>query len=264
MVGLEFLYRYNALLLTALTNKIIQSMPETKSTNAEKPSCLAGVIAVVGCDGTGKSTLSADLLIKLNEKNETKRRYLGLVSGEAGEKIKSLPFVGVRLESYLARKASRAQDMKKKLPSTWTSLVMYVLSLYRAVQLIRVERLSRRGIWVIADRYPQSEIPGFHYDGPGLTADRTNNWVIRKLAARELKLYQWMAKHKPALVIRLNIDAETAYSRKPDHAIEELRDKISVMPQLNYNGAQILDIDTRAPYPEVLEAALAGIDQYCR
>jgi thymidylate kinase len=238
-------------------------MSEPEFKNTENSSCLAGVIAVVGCDGTGKSTLSADLFIKLNEKNETKRRYLGLVSGEAGEKIKSLPFVGIRLESYLARKASRAQDMKKKLPSTWTSLVMYVLSLYRAIQLIRVERLSRRGIWVIADRYPQAEIPGFHYDGPGLTADRTSNWLIGKLAARELRLYQWMAKHKPALVIRLNIDAKTAHSRKPDHAMAELEDKISIMPQLNFNHAQILDIDTRAPYPEVLEAALKGIDQYC-
>ncbi|MCF6193437.1 MAG: hypothetical protein L3J46_03795 [Kangiellaceae bacterium] len=238
-------------------------MPQSNSTSLEKLPCLAGVIAVVGCDGTGKSTLSADLFIKLNEKTITKRRYLGLVSGEAGEKIKSLPFVGVKLESYLARKASRAQDMKKKLPSTWTSIVMYVLSLYRAIQLRRVMRLSRRGIWVIADRYPQAEIPGFHYDGPGLTADRTNNWLITKLAARELKLYQWMAKQRPELIIRLNIDAETAYSRKPDHAIEELRDKISIMPKLNFNDAQILDIDTRAPYPEVLKAALAGIDQYC-
>jgi len=238
-------------------------MSESNSLTDKPHKVLAGVIAVVGCDGTGKSTLSADLLKALNEKNPTRRRYLGLVSGEAGEKIKSLPFIGVKLEKYLARKASRAQDMKKKLPSTWTSLVMFVLSHYRAIQLRRVMRLSRQGVWVIADRYPQAEIPGFHYDGPGLTSSRTSSWLISKLAARELKLYQWMATQRPTLIIRLNIDAETAYSRKPDHAIEELRDKIAIMPQLNYNGAQILDIDTRAPYPQVLKTALAGIDQCC-
>ena len=75
---------------------------------------LTGVIAVVGCDGTGKSTITADLLAYLQSKGQAERRYLGLISGEMGDKIKYLPFVGVRLERYLAAKAERAQDMKKK------------------------------------------------------------------------------------------------------------------------------------------------------
>lgn len=220
---------------------------------------LAGVVAVVGCDGTGKSTLTADLLASLRGRGPAERRYLGLVSGEMGDKIKRLPVFGVRLERYLAAKAQRAQDMKLKLPGTGTALVMHLLSLWRAAQLRRVMRLSRRGVRVIADRYPQAEIPGFHYDGPGLTTDQTNNWLVRKLVAREQKLYQWMAEQKPALVIRLNIDAATAHARKPDHSLAELRDKISVMPRLRFNGARVLDIDASAPYPQVLGAALQAV-----
>jgi hypothetical protein len=72
-------------------------------------------------------------------------------------------------------------------------------------------------------------------------------------------LYEWMAEHKPALVIRLNIDADCAHSRKPDHDIAELRDKISVMNRLNFNGATVCDIDATSPYPEVLAAALQAI-----
>jgi len=222
---------------------------------------LKGVIAIVGCDGTGKSTLGADILAYLQTKGAAQKRYLGLVSGETGNKIKNLPIIGVRLERSLAKKATRAQDMKKKLPGTGTALIMYMLSWWRALHLLKVRRLSRRGVKIVADRFPQAEIPGFHYDGPGLTADRTNNWLIRKLAAREQKLYQWMATQKPDLVIRLNIDAETAFSRKPDHAIEELRDKISVMPRLNFNRAKVLEIDARAPYEQVLSLALAAIDK---
>lgn len=224
------------------------------------PAPLAGVVAVVGCDGTGKSTLTADLLTNLRANGSVERCYLGLVSGEMGDKIKHLPVIGIRLERYLAAKAERAQDMKLKLPGTGTALVMHLLSLWRATQLRRVIRLSQRGVRVIADRYPQAEIPGFHYDGPGLTADQSHNWLVRKLVAREQTLYQRMAEQKPMLVIRLNIDAETAHKRKPDHSLAELHDKISVMPRLHFSGARIVDLDTSRPYPEVLSAALQEIN----
>lgn len=221
---------------------------------------LSGVVAVVGCDGTGKSTLTADLLNNLRSRGPAERRYMGLISGEMGDKIKHLPLIGVRLERYLAAKARRAQDMKKKLPGTFTAIVMYLFSLWRVRQLRRLMRLAQSGVLVIVDRYPQAEIPGFNYDGPGLTADRTNNWLVRRLAAREIKLYQWMAEQKPALIIRLNIDADTAFARKPDHHLSELRDKIAVMPRIGYHGANVCDIDSRMPYPQVLQAALQAVD----
>ena len=227
--------------------------------SSKNTTILTGVIAIVGCDGTGKSTLTADLLNKLNNEKPTVKRYLGLVSGEVGDKIKNLPLIGVRLERYLAAKAFRAQDMRKKIPGTGTALIMHFLSLWRAVHLLLLRRLSRKGIQVIVDRYPQAEIPGFRYDGPGITASNTDNWLLRKLAVREQALYNWMATYKPAMVLRLNIDAETAYARKPDHDINELRDKISIMPRLNYNGASIVDIDTTVPYQQVLTTALLAI-----
>jgi len=235
-------------------------MPEIAAPARARHAPLAGVVAVVGCDGTGKSTLTADLLANLRSRGPAERRYMGLVSGEMGDKIKHMPIVGVRLERYLAAKARRAQDMKKKLPGTVTAIVMYLLSRWRVAQLRRVMRLSQNGVRVSADRYPQAEIPGFNYDGPGRTADRTTNWLVRKLAARELRLYQWMSEQKPALIIRLNIDADTAFARKPDHHLSELRDKIEVMPRIRYNGANVRDIDARLPYPQVLEAALQAID----
>ncbi|HDY81712.1 MAG TPA: hypothetical protein ENH48_02000, partial [Halieaceae bacterium] len=144
-------------------------MPEFIARTGEQQVRLTGVFAVVGCDGTGKTTLTEDLLARLRDQGPAKRRYLGLVSGETGDKIKSLPFIGVRLENHLHTKANRALDMEKKLPGTGTALIMYMLSLLRTVRLWRIMRLSRRGVQVIADRYPQVEVPGFHYDGPGLT-----------------------------------------------------------------------------------------------
>ena len=220
---------------------------------------LAGVFAVIGCDGSGKTTLTRDLAQSLGNTRSAKRRYLGLVSGEMGDKIKSLPIIGVWLEEHLHRKANRALDMKKDLPGVGTALLMYLFSLWRVAQILQVRRLSRRGVQVIADRYPQAEIPGFHYDGPGLTVGRTSNWLVRKLAVGEQRMYEWMATQRPSLVIRLSIDADTAHSRKLDHDLAELRDKIAVMRRLDFNGATVCEIDAATPYENVLGSALAAI-----
>ena len=185
---------------------------------------------------------------------------MGLVSGETGDKIKRLPIIGTALEGHLAAKVRRAQDMHKKLPGTITAIVMYLFSLWRMLQLQRLKKRARSGVLVIAERYPQAEIPGFHYDGPDLSIDRCKNRLVRKLAIREQRLYERMASEPPSLVIRLTIDVDTAFARKPDHPFTELRDKIEAMPRINYNGARIFEIDSRRPYEEVLATALTVID----
>lgn len=227
----------------------------------QKRAPLAGVVAVVGCDGSGKTRLVADLVASLCETRPVQRRYMGLVSGETGDRIKELPLIGVTLERYLAAKVRRAQDMKKKLPGPITAMVMYLFSLWRVWQLRRLKKRAESGVLIIAERYPQAEIPGFHYDGPGLAVDRTSGWLASRLARREQALYERMAEQKPALVIRLNVDPETAYMRKPDHPLSELREKSEIMPRIRYNGAKILELDSRFPYSQVLEKALMGIER---
>jgi thymidylate kinase len=220
---------------------------------------IPNLIAVVGCDGTGKSTLTHDLQRIVGAHVPTVRRYLGLISGESGAKIKDLPLIGPRLEKRLAAKAAHAQDMKNKAPGFWGALVMVGLSIWREAHLRKVCRLAESGTVVITDRYPQAEISGFRYDGPGLGLERSKGWLVRKLAEREQRLYKRMARYRPILVIKLDIDLATAYARKPDHSRSELSDKIAVMARLQYNGAPLFDLDTRAPYPDVLQKALRAV-----
>lgn len=234
-------------------------MSQTTPSKHEQSIPLHGVIAVVGCDGSGKSTLTGNLLTELNKRRPTVLRYMGLVSGETGDKIKNLPLIGPRLEHYLAAKATRAQDMEKKVPGTATAIIMHLLSIWRCGHMLWLRRLSNSGKLVLVDRYPQAEIPGFHYDGPGITTEHSDNRFLRFLVKREQKLYNWMAKYKPALIIRLTIDPEIAHARKPDHDIDEIRHKALTMPRLNYNGSRIYDIDASMPYPQVFESAMRAI-----
>ena len=150
------------------------------STTAPQPNYIPGLIAVVGCDGTGKSTLTTDLVKSLQQHWQTERRYLGLLSGEDGDKIKRLPLVGVWLERRLAAKSSKTQSMKTKSPALWAAVIMYCFSLRRMANLRKVQRLAQSGVLVVSDRFPQAEISGFYYDGPGdwrRTCDRENQHV---------------------------------------------------------------------------------------
>ncbi|MDY7458424.1 hypothetical protein TU342_05280 [Escherichia coli] len=229
------------------------------STTAPQPNYIPGLIAVVGCDGTGKSTLTTDLVKSLQQHWQTERRYLGLLSGEDGDKIKRLSLVGVWLERRLAAKSSKTQSMKTKSPALWAAVIMYCFSLRRMANLRKVQRLAQSGVLVVSDRFPQAEISGFYYDGPGIGVERATGKISMFLAQRERRLYQQMAQYRPELIIRLGIDIETAISRKPDHDYAELQDKISVMSTIGYNGTKILEIDSRAPYSEVLEQAQKAV-----
>ncbi len=220
---------------------------------------LNNVIAVVGCDGSGKSTLTADLITHLAQHRQVEWLYLGQSSGNIGEWIKNLPLIGAAFGRYLVRKAEKAHSKEASSPDTLTALVIFLLSVWRAHKFGRMLKLSRRGVLVIADRYPQAEVSGFYFDGQGLNSANAQSWLARQLLKLERRLYQWMASHLPTLLIRLNIDAETAHARKPDHKLSMLRDKVRVIPTLHFNGAPILDLNGRDPYPQVLDAALKAI-----
>lgn len=220
------------------------------------PHVLTNVIAVVGCDGSGKSTLTTDLLAYLRNQTETELIYLGQSSGAIGDWIKNLPIIGAPLGRYLVSKAQRTHNKTSSPPDNLTALVIYCLSLWRAHKFRKMLKLAHNGVVVITDRYPQAEVSGFYYDGTGLDPASSTSWLTRKLAAREQRLYVWMASHVPALVIRLNVDAQTAHSRKPDHKLAMLEKKAAVIPTLKFNGANILDLSSLTPYAQVLDAAI--------
>ena len=216
---------------------------------------LARVVAVVGCDGAGKSTLCADLIREFGRTGRVEFCYLGQSSGNIAAMIRSWPLIGPAFGRYLLRKSARAHQQESRAPDALTALVIHLLSLWRAHKFRRVLARDRRGVVVIVDRYPQAEVPGFYFDGPGIDPRRPGGWWLRWLTGRELRLYRWMASHVPALVIRLDIDAASAHARKPDHRLAMLQDKVRVIPGLRFGGAKLLALDASAAYSEVLAGA---------
>lgn len=229
-------------------------MHKKRSTGNQGP-----LIALVGCDGSGKSTLSFDLAEALNQKKPTKCCYLGQGSGNIGRKISQFKLVGKFLGRIIDKKAGTARTKGKKIPGVLTALVIFFFSCVRFFNFMKMLKLRRQGVLIIADRYPQTDVVGF-YDGPGLSAAHTQNWFIQLLVKVEYKLYDYMASIKPDLIIRLNIDVDTAYQRKQDHDYNLLKIKVDATKQLKFRGAPIIDIDATLPYKEVYETAMQAIE----
>ncbi|MBI6557417.1 hypothetical protein YA0850_34375 [Pseudomonas veronii] len=80
------------------------------------------------------------------------------------------------------------------------------------------------------------------------------------LMRTEFWLYKKMAAVRPDVVLRLNVDLETALQRKPDHKAVSLEKKIKVVPKLSFNGAPIVDIDSTEPLEKVLEQAREAVN----
>jgi hypothetical protein len=220
---------------------------------------LAPLIAVIGCDGSGKSTLAADLLSHVRAARQADTVYLGLGSGALGKRIRQWPLVGPALERFFARRAARARDPNDYIPGLFTAIVLYSYSLKRKRQFEKLLKLRRNGVLMVTDRYPQIEVAGY-YDGPGLSAAEARGWLVRKLAAREKSIYSWMASYVPTLIIRLNIDFETAMARKPDHDPQLIARKVAATPKLTFGNAPLIDLDARMEYGEELRLAKAAID----
>lgn len=217
------------------------------------------VIAIVGCDGSGKSTLAANLVNNLASQIPTELFYLGQSSGRIGEWIGRLPIIGISFSRYLRAKADCVHERPSAPPGNATTLVIYLLSYWRAYKFRKMLARSQQGHLLITDRYPQVEVPGFRFDGPQLAKTAGGNWWVRTLRKRELKLYHWMASFQPLLLIRLDIDEQTAFSRKPDHKLAVLHEKVVVTPHLTFNGAKILELDGREPADTILNKSLSTI-----
>lgn len=219
---------------------------------------MAPLIAIVGTDGSGKSTVAAALLTWMEEQRPTRLHHLGKQTGHIGRAIARWPLVGRRLDKAIVKKAGVTPGSKG--PDTLAALVIFAFSMRRVRRFRRMLADRRRGIAILADRFPQTAVPG-PMDGLGLSRANASG-LSQMFARRERQHYRWMEGFPPDLVIRLNVDLATALARKPDHRASSLKIKIDDVPRLTFGSAPIVDIDATRPLDEVIaraKAAVAGV-----
>jgi thymidylate kinase len=226
----------------------------------EQAGAMAPLIAVIGCDGSGKSTVADHIVSWIGRYGPAGMVHLGKQSGNVGRALGRLPLVGSTLDRLIRRKVDGVNRRIKedKQPNLLPALVNSAVTLRRRRRFKRMLALRERGLIVVTDRYPQVEIPGA-YDGPGFPDAQGGSTLVLALARRERGMFEWMASYRPDVVLRLNVDLDVACARKPDHRRDALSRKIAVTPLLTYSGAPIVDIDANQPLERVIEEAEAAV-----
>jgi thymidylate kinase len=222
---------------------------------------LPPLIAVVGCDGSGKSTVTEALRLWMNARQPTRICHLGKQSGNIGRRIARLPLLGGKLDKSIHAKAQKAQTDKG--PGVLAAMVIYMFSMRRVRRFGRMMKLWEGGHAIIADRFPQLGVPG-PMDGLGLAGaggGGGGGGLVGWLARSERRRYAAMVVNAPDLVLRLNVSLEVALARKTDHRASSLARKVADVPRLTFEGAPIVEIDADLPLEQVLAQARAAIER---
>lgn len=223
---------------------------------------LAPLIAIIGTDGSGKSTVSEHVAQWITRYGPAGQAHLGKQSGNIARAMAKWPLIGPSIDRAIRSKVDGVNDRIKKdmQPKLLPSLVISAFTLRRRRRFQRMLAMRKQGLIVVTDRFPQVEIPGA-YDGPGFPDTTHGSWAVVRLARYERRVFGWMASYKPDLVLRLNVSLDVACQRKPDHRRDALQRKIEVTPLLTYSGAHVVDIDADQPLAQVIadvETAVAA------
>jgi len=217
------------------------------------------LIALIGADGSGKSTVTSALQHWLSWKIDVHRFYLG--SGEGSVNfIFGMRGLGRKLVSIFRRNKAGVrgdQSIKDKnqkecfLRDLFDGITYLSLAKAKYAKIQLALRLKAKGAVVITDRYPQNEFPGIS-DGVKINKGSEDSQIRSYFSNKEINIYRKMANMAPDLVVKLIISPEVALERKPDHLLSEIEQKVAVVNSLHFLDAKIISIDASASLEEVL------------
>jgi thymidylate kinase len=215
------------------------------------------VVAVVGGDGSGKTSAVDDLELFLQRHFVTRRFHMG----KPERSLSTSVFLKVFRRLTPGRMAAAGQpvwetERLERFPG-YVYLVRHLLTArdrYRAHVVAR--RQAARGAVVVCDRYPLAGLSTM--DGPRI--GRVPGVASRPLAA---KLSRWEDSYyqritPPDVLIVMKADPAVAVERRPDQDHEFVRRRAEEIYQRDWvgtPGAQV--VDANRPQAEVLEQVRA-------
>lgn len=218
------------------------------------------VVALIGADGSGKSTMSSNVVDWLSWKLDVHPVYFGSGDGPASLVRMPLIFVWWVVEVVRSIRGVESEntsgmeggDGPGSLPKRiWMSFWALTLAYEKRRKLRGTWRARDRGMAVVTDRFPQNQIMGFN-DGPLLDKWRYSDSRIKRWLSRWERIpYQWAEAHPPDLVIRLQVDSDTALERKPEMTLESVEQRVAAIESLEFADSQVVEVDATAAMDEV-------------
>lgn len=218
------------------------------------------VVAVIGADGSGKSTVVENLKNTFEGKLDVYQIYFGRGDGKASRprkilnSIKALFKPEKRKKTQSGEKSSSAVRKRGFVRSLHKCAEALLVAAEKKNHLTSMNLARKRGMLVICDRYPQNQIMGYN-DGP-LLHDWLNsgNILLRSLAKWECAVYSSLERQPPDVVFKLIADADVVEKRKPgETSLERLTSKINGIRQLEFkHPCKVVAVDATKPLAEVL------------
>lgn len=217
------------------------------------------VIALVGADGSGKSTITENLKNTFEGKLNVYKIYFGRGKGKASltrRLLRACKLLFNGGENGKRESASQKTSVKKQgfIPHVYKCIEALLVAQEKKRNLKLMQIAKRKCALVICDRYPQDQIMGYN-DGP-LLNDFVNSahFILRALARMERDVYADAGNHPPDILFKLVAQAEVVEKRKPgETSLENLQRKVDGIKRLKFNPpTQVITVDAARPLNEVL------------
>jgi thymidylate kinase len=223
------------------------------------------VIAVLGSDGSGKSTVVREVSAWLSWKVDVRTIYLG--SGDGPVSLWRRPLRAIAALRARMRRVSTPRAQRETAPNAtpqhgggrqllraaWRSCSAVALAREKLDRLAEARRARNLGMVALCDRYPQCQFAGFN-DGPQLGSwrDHASRW-LRRVSAWEHAAYQSAERSRPDLVLKLHVTPVVAAQRKDDMGPEEVARRVAATRSLRFPAdVRVVEIDATQPLDSVL------------
>ena len=216
-------------------------------------------VALIGADGSGKSTVAKNLKETFEDKLDIYEIYFGRGDGKSSHSRKILTSIK---KSFAPEKKEKSTGITQYVSTRNSS---FIRSTYKCMEAILVAREKRtkmkqmkqaknKGMIVICDRFPQNQIMGYN-DGPLLHSFlKSGNFIYRAAAKMESKVYAMAENNPPDIIFKLFASPEVIEDRKPgETSLERLDAKIQGIKKISFNNkCQVITIDASISLNEVI------------
>lgn len=216
------------------------------------------IIAIIGGDGSGKSTAVEELCSWLGDEFDVRQIHLGkprwsLTTYGIRGAFKAVTLVrGLPVGSHLGRRAEPDAPSRDSAyePAYRAMAWLACTARDRYLTYRRARRFADRGGLVVSDRYPHPALASM--DVPliaGLEGPRTSSRIAQRLQRLERRYHERIAL--PEVLAVLRIDPETAAGRKTDEPADYVKRRVAEVWEIDWEAVAVPVVDARRPKEEV-------------
>jgi thymidylate kinase len=215
------------------------------------------LIALIGGDGSGKSTAAEMLATQLGRTFDVVRVHMGKPEWSRLSRLVKRPMRRLRRYGLFRTTSAPAwHDFDGRLPGLGYVLWHTLTARDRALTYQRARRAAARGAIVVSDRFPVPRLrlmDGPRTDLPGVERRPVAGWLAR----RERRYYDHILP--PDVTIVLRVPPAVAVERRSGQDADVVRRRVAEVYDADWDDADVVLIDATQPIEQVHAQVTAAV-----